>query len=377
LAQDFWRHSGFHLLRRDASGRLLVSDDFLRAYYLRPELRPVAESCADEIALHQALLDAPRMQVEAAQIEAIADADARSNYRIVLDFRKRLLAVPTLEACYLGLFAGGNVGVPPLFIDQLAQIILRNILEGAEDALELRAAELFYREQKASLHEGAVMLADLETIAMHASGSASDATGGGLGQLIAEALAPFQGALAPFQGVLAPFRGVQAPFRGAEAPLHEAQAPRQALNLDVLDSGNAQLYWLRDERHDFVISINHGRAALAAFCRVLERWILHLAGVNVTVESVPRIEEAQWAWHIGLDADSTALLNDLWRGEEMEPDRLARLLALFRLEFADAGEMRADIAGRPVYLALSMSEDGVVRMKPQNLLTNLPLAQVS
>ena len=186
------------------------------------------------------------------------------------------------------------------------------------------------------------MLADLETIAMHASGSANDATSGGLGQLIAE-----------------------------------AQAPLQALDLDVLDSGNAQLYWLRDERHDFVISMNHGRAALAAFCRVLERWILHLSGVKVTVTSVPRIEETRWAWHIGLDANSTALLNDLWRGEEVEPDRLARLLALFRLDFADAGEMRADIAGRPVYLALSMSEDGVVRMKPQNLLTNLPLAQAS
>jgi hypothetical protein len=342
LAQDFWRHSGFHLLRRDASGRLVVSDDFLRAYYLRPEVRPVEESCANEIALHEALMDAPRMQVEAAQIEAIADADARSNYRIALDFRTRLLAVPTLEACYLDLFAGGNVGVPPLFIDQLAQIILRNLLEGADDALELRAAELFYREQKTSLQEGAVMLADLETIAMHAAGSANDATSGGLGQLIAE-----------------------------------AQAPLQARDLDVLDSGNAQLYWLRDERHDFVISMNHGRAALAAFCRVLERWISHLSGVKVTVKSVPRIEEAQWAWHIGLDANSTALLNDLWRGEEPEPDRLARLLALFRLDFADAGEMRADIAGRPVYLALSMSEDGVVRMKPQNLLTNLPLAQAS
>jgi hypothetical protein len=92
---------------------------------------------------------------------------------------------------------------------------------------------------------------------------------------------------------------------------------------------------------------------------------------------VPRIEEAQWAWHIGLDANSTALLNDLWCGEEVESERLSRLLALFRLDFADAGEMRADIAGRPVYLALSMSEDGVVRMKPQNLLTNLPLAQAS
>lgn len=330
------------MLLRDASGRLLVSDDFLRAYYLRPEVRPVGESCANEMALHQALMDAPRMRVEAAQIEAVADADARSNYRIVLDFRTRLLAMPTLEACYLGLFTGGNVGVPPLFIDQLAQIILRNILEGADDALELRAAELFYREQKASVQEGAVMLADLETIAMHASSSASDATSSGLGQLIAE-----------------------------------AQAPLQALDLDVLDSGNTQLYWLRDERHDFVISMNHGRAALAAFCRVLERWILHLAGVKVTVTSVPRIEEEQWAWHIGLDANSTALLNDLWRGEEAEPDRLARLLALFRLDFADAGEMRADIAGRPLYLALSMGEDGVVRMKPQNLLTNLPLAQAS
>jgi len=213
--------------------------------------------------------------------------------------------------------------VPPLFIDQLAQIILRNILESVDDALELRAAELFYREQKASLQEGAVMLADLEIVEMHAAGGANVGASGGLEQLITE-----------------------------------AQAPLQTLELDVLDSGNAQLYWTRDERHDFVISMNHGRAALAAFCRVLERWMLHLSGVSVTVKSVPRIEEARWAWHIGLDAQSTALLNELWRGEKPEPDRLARLLALFRLDFADAAEMRADIAGRPVYLALSMGEDG-------------------
>jgi hypothetical protein len=36
--------------------------------------------------------------------------------------------------------------------------------------------------------------------------------------------------------------------------------------------------------------------------------------------------------------------------------------------------MRSDVAGKPVYLALSMGENGVVRMKPQNLLLNLPLA---
>jgi hypothetical protein len=36
--------------------------------------------------------------------------------------------------------------------------------------------------------------------------------------------------------------------------------------------------------------------------------------------------------------------------------------------------MRADLAGKPVYMALSMDGNNVVRMKPQNLLLNLPLA---
>ena len=186
------------------------------------------------------------------------------------------------------------------------------------------------------------MLADLETIEMRASGGTGDAAGGGLEQLIAE-----------------------------------ARAPLQAVDLDVLDQSNADLYWQRDERHDLVIGMNHGRAALSAFCRVLERWIGHLSGVNVSVTSIARIEEARWAWHIGLDAQSTALLNDLWQGKDLAQDRLVRLLALFRMDFADASEMRADIAGSPVYLALCMGEDGTVRMKPQNLLLNLPLAQAS
>ena len=44
LLPDFWRNSGFHLLERDTAGRLRVTDDFLRAYYLRPEMHPVEES---------------------------------------------------------------------------------------------------------------------------------------------------------------------------------------------------------------------------------------------------------------------------------------------------------------------------------------------
>jgi hypothetical protein len=337
MAQDFWRSSGFHLLERDAAGRLLVTDDFLRAYLLRPEIRPVEESGPSEIALHEALLDEPRRAVAAPELGSIEDRDAQLNYRVWLEFRARLLGTASLEACYRGLF-DADVRTPPLFIDQLVQIILRNVLDGVDDPLEARAAELFSREQKASVDDGQIMLADLETVEMHASGGAY----GSLGRLIVE-----------------------------------AQLPTRAVNLDVLDSDNAATYWERDQRHDLVISLNHGRAALAALCRVIERWVRHFLAVEVRVTPLRQIEDRRWGWHVGLDAQSTGVLNDLWRGEEVEAGRLGRLLALFKLDFADPADMRQDVAGRPVYMALGMDEGGAVRMKPQNLLLNLPVGAAS
>lgn len=334
--QDFWRNSGFHLLERGAEGRLAITDDFLRAYLLRPEIRPVEESGPRERALHEMLLDEPRRDVGAAELDGIEDADARDNYRILVAFLSRLKRAPSLESCYLEIFSGGDVAVPPLFIDQLAQIIVRNVLEGCEDPLEPRAAEIFFREQKANTDNGVVMLADLETIEMHASGGQF----GSLGRLIVE-----------------------------------SQAPLAAVNLDVLDADNANVYWMRDQRHDLVISLNFGRAANKAFCRVIEKWIEHFFGVGVKVQALRAVEDRSWAWHIGLDAESTAILNGLWRGEDVEPGTLRRMLAIFRLDFEDSAAMRSDVAGKPVYLALSMNEAGVVRMKPQNLLVNLPVAQ--
>jgi len=334
MAQDFWRNSGFHLLDRDAAGRLLITDDFLRAYFLRPEIRPVEESGPAERVLHDSLLAEPRRPVSADEVEAIEDADARFNYRVLLDFRARLAGAETVETCYFGIF-DGDVKTPPLFLDQLAQIILRNVLDGVDDPLEARAAELFFREQKASVSDGQIMLADLETVDVHASGGRY----GSLGRLIVE-----------------------------------AQTPMKAVNLDVLGEENAALYWLRDQRHDLVMGLGYGRPGAAALARVIERWVRHFFGVEVNVAPLRQIQDERWAWHIGLDAESTAVLNDLWRGEDVEPGRVQRLLALFRLQFADPAAMRRDIAGRPVYLALSMDEDHVVRMKPQNLLVNLPLA---
>lgn len=311
-----------------------MTDDFIRAYFLRPEVRPVEESCAAELVLHDAMMDAPRRVVAESELAAVADADARDNYRVVLRFRDRLLAAGTLEACYAELFRSG-VDVPPVFIDQLAHVILRNLLEGCDDPLRLRAAELFFREQKATVRDGHVLAADLEMVEMHASG----AKYGNLGKLIVEA----QGALGKVE-------------------------------LDVLDRANAATYWARESRHDTVISLTYGRPALDALCRVIEAWVAHFSGLEVKVAPIRAIEEKRWAWHIGLDAESTAILNELWNGNEIEQGRMRRIIALFRMEFAEPAAMRSDIAGRPVYLALSADADDVLHMKPQNLLVNLPVA---
>jgi len=306
-----------------------VTDDFLRAYYLRPEIHPVEESGEGERRVHAALMEDPRRSIDLAAIE---DPDARDNYRIVLDFRRKLLEAGTVEGCYLALFRA-PIYIPPMFIDQLAHVVLRNVLDGTDDPLKLRAGELFFRDQKATIQEGHVLLADLETVEMHASGHRY----GSIGRLIIEA-----------QGELA------------------------TANLDVLDRNNAALYWERESRHDTVISLTYGRPALDALCRVIEAWVFHFLKTEVRVTPIRKIDEERWAWHIGLDAESSEILNELWGGREIEQGRMRNILALFALEFADVRAMRAEIRGRTVYLALA-AEDGVVKMKPQNLLLNLPV----
>jgi uncharacterized protein DUF6352 len=277
-------------------------------------------------------MESPRRAVSAEEVKAVEDADARHNYEVVLRFRNKLVEAGTVEGCYMSLFKS-PIDIPPMFIDQLAHVILRNVLDGSDDALRLRAAEVFFREQKATIQDGHALLADLETVEMHASGNQY----GSVGRLIVEA----QGEI--FQK-----------------------------ELDVLDRNNAAIYWERESRHDTVISLTYGRPALDAFCRVVEAWIAHFLAVTVKVQPIRKIDEARWAWHVGLDAESTAILNELWAGTQIEHGRMRNILALFEMRFEEPQAMRAEIRGRSVYLALS-SEGGVVKMKPQNLLTNLPL----
>ena len=333
---DFWPSCGYRLLTTGADGRLVVTDDFLRALLLRPELAPIPESCAPELALHEKLIALPRAAVAAAELEGIADADARDNYGIWLRFRQRLTAAPSLEAAYVALFRDG-VDVPPLLVHQLTEILLRHILGAGADPLEARAAEMLFRAQKIAVTgDGAVMAADAAAVELLA-------TTGGFGSL----------------GEL----------------LQQNRTPVRSVDLDTLDSANGAAYWDRDERHDMAVSLNRGRPALDGLCRVLEKWIAHFLGVAVAIRPQSEIDDKRWVWHVGLDAEASALLNDLYNRADVDDTRRGRLLCLFELTFANPGDMRPALAGRPVYLAMAMDGDGRLKLKPQNLLLNLPLAR--
>ena len=143
--------------------------------------------------------------------------------------------------------------------------------------------------------------------------------------------------------------------------------------------------WVLDLTHEIANDLGHGltftlaraSSGLAALARVLERWIFHFLAVRTTIRPLPRIDDPAWRWHVGLDAEASALLNALYRGETPDDERVQRLVGLFRLDFADPREMRADLAGKPVYLGLAFDAAQTLKLKPQNLLVNLPVAALA
>lgn len=327
--KDFWTSSGHHLLDRDPAGGLHVTDEFLKLYLARPELIPPAEACAVERTLHSALLADPRMPVSASDIAAIADADARENWKLMIAFRDRLLRHKTLEAAFTELVRGSFSNVPPLFINQLVHVILRNALDGTEDAWVLRAAELFFRTQRVTLHEGSLIVADEETI-------------GGINTTPVTPLVSMLGIPAESE-------------------------------IDVVNNENADSYWDRSDRFDMALDLTAGREGLNALAQAMQRWVAHLLGINVSIEALSELQDVNLTWYVGLDADATRIGDMLWQGEEIDEATMGRVIGLFRLTFADPSVMAEKVRGDPVYLILAMTGDKTIRMKPQNLVTGLPV----
>lgn len=334
MTHDFWLSAGYDLLKVSSEGQLQPTEAFMRAYIARPEMQPVEESCETEIQLYDELLKKPGLVVTAERIAAMEDPDARDNYRLLLTFRDLLLRHGTLEASYLAIMRSEAIAVPPLFISQMVHVVLRSILSECRDPIRLRAAELFFREQQVNTDEGRIMLADDEIVEMYtATGGA-----GGLGQL-----------------------------------LTESNTAMKSVELDVLDEDNKDIYWERSDRFDTVIDIRFTQPALDAFARVMEAWVVHFLGLRTRIQPMQRIDDENWLWHIGLDVDATRILNALYRGKHLPLEEMQKILALFRLEILDTDAVQAEVRGKPIYLALAMTADRKLKMKPQNLLTNLPI----
>ncbi len=336
MAQDFWASSGFRTLGRGADGWLVPGAAYFRHFIARPELAPPPEAGQGEQRLHARLHDKPRLAVGEGDLAAVEDPDARGNWASYLRYRDRLLEAGSVEACYVDLFRRPQVDLDPPFVDALAQLIVRGLLEGSQDAWLARAGELFFRRQRVSVQDGQVLAADATTIEAYAE------TGG---------------------------------FGNVGRLLRQQQTPLATVKMDVLGTENAPFYYLRDELFSFLLDLTPGREGARALATLLERWVAHLAGVRVAIEPVARVDDERWRWHAGLDAEATAILNALYRGEAVADETRARLAALFRLTFADPGDALPDAGGRPVYLGLAFRGDHTLKMKPQNLLVNLPLAR--
>jgi hypothetical protein len=327
--KEFWIASGYPLLDHNASGGLVVTDEFLKAYFARPELMPPDDACAVERRLHETLLADPCRAVAAEEVAAIADADARENWQFVLAFRTLLLREPTLEAAYLALVRSGSITLPPLFVNHLVHVILRNALDGCEDPFVLRAAELFFRPQRVVPHEHLLLLGDEEII-------------GGPSPTPVLSLISMLGAAT-------------------------------SAEIDVLSEANADSYWRRSDQFDLALDFTGGTRGPAALADAMRRWISHLLGVGIAIEPLTTLRDAKLTWYVGLDAEATRMGDHLWHGETLDDRTMARVLALFRMTFADADLLVDGVAGEPVYLILAMTSDQLVRMKPQNLVTGLPI----
>ncbi len=140
----------------------------MMAYFARDEVAPQEDSCDAELALHAHLSAEPFAAVSEEELDAIKDRDVVHNYRAVLAFRDFLAQYATLESAYLAVVRGAPVNFPPLFLEQMTQIILRSILDGETDTMKLRAAECLFRYQTVTLDDGRIMVADHATVQLQA-----------------------------------------------------------------------------------------------------------------------------------------------------------------------------------------------------------------
>jgi hypothetical protein len=124
------------------------------------------------------------------------------------------------------------------------------------------------------------------------------------------------------------------------------------------------------------LDLTGGRRGLQALGTAISRWIEHLLAVEVQVEPLVELRDARLTWYVGLDAEGTRIGDALWNGEELDEAARARVIALYEASFRDPSLMMDKVKGEPVYLILAMEREKILRMKPQNLITGLPITHL-
>ena len=264
------------------------------------------------------------------EIAAIADTDARENWQLMIGFRDHLVAHPTLEAAYLALVRPGVGRTPPLFLNQAVHLILRNALDDCEDADALRAAELFFRPQLLTMHEGSLIAADEETIAGTDASTSRRWSHAG-------------------------------PAGGRPRSTCSSRTMRKTIS-----SAATVSTWR---------SISPPAGAVGALAR------RSCAGSAICWRSRsrssrwPRRSDVSFTWYVGLDAEGTAIGNALWNGEELDDaTRGARRRPLpAHLPRSGPG---ADGQGRGGLSDPRHDARRALRMKPQNLVVGLPVTHL-
>ncbi len=105
----------------------------------------------------------------------------------------------------------------------------------------------------------------------------------------------------------------------------------------------------------------------------MRRWITHLLGVGVTIDSLTELRNAPLIWYIGLDAEATRIGEMIWHGSDIDEATMAQVTGLFRLTFDNPALALDRMQGEPAYLILAITPDNLIRMKPENLVTGLPV----
>ena len=220
---------------------------------------------------------------------------------------------------------------PPLFVNQLVHVILRNVLDGCEDAFMLRAAELFFRPQRLTIHEGSLIAADEETVAG-----------------------------ASRQAVVA--AGVDARLAGAE--------PTSTCSTTTTPAR----YWERSDQFDMALDLTPAGAGSRRSATVIARWVEHLLVGRGRGRAAGR--GARTSISPGMSASMPRRPRSAMRCGTARSSRRGardRIVGLFRLTFRDPDVVLDKARGEPIYLMLAMTPDALLRMKPQNLLTGLPI----